>query len=49
MILYKPAATCIQTLARRAGGDGNLLLNIGLRPDGKIDPTQANRLPVIGQ
>lgn len=41
---YKSSAQCIQTLARCNGGDGNFLLNIGLRPDGTIDPTQADRL-----
>ncbi|MEO7718919.1 MAG: alpha-L-fucosidase [Capsulimonas sp.] len=41
---YKSAAQCIQTLAKCAGGDGNLLLNIGPQPDGAVDPTQADRL-----
>lgn len=46
---YKSGAECIETLARCAGGDGNLLLNIGLRPDGSVDPTQAERLREIGR
>jgi alpha-L-fucosidase len=41
---YKSATQCVQTLARCVGGDGNLLLNIGPRPDGSVDPTQADRL-----
>lgn len=44
---YKTSQQCIQTLARCVGGDGNLLLNIGLRPDGTVDPTQADRLHAI--
>jgi alpha-L-fucosidase len=35
-------------LIRSAGGDGNVLLNVGPRPDGMIDPEQANRLKEIG-
>jgi len=46
---YKTSVRCIQTLARCIGGDGNLLLNIGLRPDGTIDPTQADRLRAIAR
>ncbi|MEO7716678.1 MAG: alpha-L-fucosidase [Capsulimonas sp.] len=44
---YKSATRCIQTLAKCAGGDGNLLLNIGPQPDGQVDPTQADRLRAI--
>lgn len=36
-------------LIRAAGGDGNVLLNVGPRPDGVIDPLQANRLKEMGQ
>ncbi|KAH0534175.1 hypothetical protein FGG08_007222 [Glutinoglossum americanum] len=46
---YKSAVQCIQTLARCAGGDGNLLLNIGPRPDGSLDPTQADRLRALAR
>ncbi len=46
---YKSAARCVQTLARCVGGDGNLLLNIGLQPDGSVDPTQADRLRSIAK
>ena len=40
---------CIQLLAKVAGRDGNLLLNIGMRPDGEIDPPQEKRLREIGE
>jgi len=46
---YKSSVQCIQTLARCIGGDGNLLLNIGPRPDGTVDPTQADRLKAIAK
>lgn len=44
----KPLAACLDMLIRGAGGDGNILLNVGPRPDGVIDPAQANRLKEIG-
>jgi alpha-L-fucosidase len=44
----KSAATCLNLLVNCAGGDGNMLLNVGPRPDGIIDPEQANRLRNIG-
>ncbi len=44
----KPLKDCIQLLAKVAGRDGNLLLNVGPRPDGTIDPPQAERLREIG-
>jgi alpha-L-fucosidase len=40
---------CIQTLVRVAGGDGNLLLNVGPMPDGRIEPRQVDRLREMGQ
>ncbi len=52
---YEPNKTpkslkdCVQLLAKVAGRDGNLLLNIGMRPDGQIDPPQEKRLREIGQ
>jgi alpha-L-fucosidase len=46
---YKSGAECIQTLARCIGGDGNFLLDIGPRPDGTINPTQADRLRQIAK
>ncbi len=45
----KPLRECLLMLVRCAGGDGNLLLNVGPRPDGKIDPAQAERLREMGQ
>ena len=44
----KPLAACLLMLIRGAGGDGNVLLNVGPRPDGLIDPEQAGRLKEIG-
>src|SRR5260370_18113763 len=44
----KSAATCLNLLINCVGGDGNMLLNVGPRPDGIIDPEQANRLRDIG-
>ena len=44
----KPVAACLDMLIRGAGGDGNILLNVGPRPDGVIDPAQANLLREIG-
>ncbi len=45
----KSLSQCVQTLVRCAGGDGNLLLNVGPMPDGRIEPRQADRLREIGQ
>jgi alpha-L-fucosidase len=44
----KSVATCLGMLVRGAGGDGNILLNVGPRPDGVIDPAQANVLKQVG-
>lgn len=38
----------VQLLVKAAGRDGNLLLNVGPRPDGTIAPAQAARLREIG-
>ncbi len=40
---------CIQTLVRCAGGDGNLLFNVGPMPTGEIEPRQVDRLKEMGQ
>ncbi|MFZ1935806.1 MAG: alpha-L-fucosidase [Thermoguttaceae bacterium] len=40
---------CLQTLVKVVGGDGNLLLNIGPKPDGSIEPQQVKRLKEMGQ
>ena len=39
---------CLETLVRCAGGDGNLLLNVGPMPDGRIEPRQVKRLEEMG-
>jgi alpha-L-fucosidase len=44
----KSTAACLEMIIRGAGGDGNILLNVGPRPDGMIDPAQASRLKDIG-
>ena len=44
----KSAASCLEMIIRGAGGDGNVLLNVGPRPDGVIDPAQVNLLKEIG-
>ncbi|MBN2580022.1 MAG: alpha-L-fucosidase, partial [Pirellulales bacterium] len=45
----KSLKECIQTLVRVVGGDGNLLLNVGPMPDGRIEPRQADRLREMGR
>jgi alpha-L-fucosidase len=45
----KPLAHLLELLVGAAGRDGNMLLNVGPRPDGKIDPAQEARLREIGQ
>lgn len=44
----KPLSDLVQLLVKAAGRDGNFILNIGPRPDGRIDPAQADRLREIG-
>jgi alpha-L-fucosidase len=39
---------CVRTLVTCAGGDGNLLLNVGPMPTGEIEARQADRLREIG-
>jgi len=39
---------CIRTLVSTAGGDGNLLFNVGPMPDGRIEPRQVARLREMG-
>lgn len=39
---------CIRILVETVGGDGNLLLNVGPMPDGRIEPRQVDRLKEIG-
>ena len=45
----KPLADCLKMLVSGAGGDGNVLLNVGPRPDGVIDPAQSGRLKEVGE
>jgi alpha-L-fucosidase len=45
----KSLKECIQTLVRCAGGDGNLLFNVGPMPTGEIEPRQVERLNQMGQ
>ena len=44
----KPLKQLIHLLVGAAGRDGNMLLNVGPRPDGEIDPAQAERVREIG-
>ncbi len=44
----KTASDVIAILARTAGGDGNLLLDVGPMPDGRIEPRQAHVLKQVG-
>ncbi len=45
----KSLEQCLHGLLRSAGGDGNLLFNVGPRSDGRIEPLQAERLKEMGQ
>ena len=45
----KTLEKCLHSLIRSAGGDGNLLFNVGPMPDGKIEPSQVTRLKEMGQ
>jgi len=44
----KSTEECLKMLINTAGGDGNMLLNVGPRPDGLIDPEQADVIKGIG-
>jgi alpha-L-fucosidase len=44
----KSLSECLETLVRCAGGDGNLLFNVGPMPDGRIEPRQVKRLEEMG-
>jgi alpha-L-fucosidase len=46
---YKSAKQIVQLLVKAAGYDANLLLNIGPRPDGTIQPEFEERLAEVGQ
>ena len=44
----KSLEQCLEMLIRCAGGDGNVLLNVGPTSSGKIAPEQADRMQEIG-
>ena len=44
----KPLKQCLQTLLYCAGGDANLLFNVGPMPTGQIEPRQVERLKEMG-
>jgi alpha-L-fucosidase len=44
----KSLAQCLHTLILCAGGDGNLLFNVGPMPTGEIEPRQVERLKEMG-
>lgn len=44
----KSLKQCLQTLVSCAGGDGNLLFNVGPTPDGIIETRQVERLKEMG-
>lgn len=45
----KSPERCLEVLIRCAGGDGNLLFNVGPMPTGAIEPVQVERLKVMGK
>jgi len=45
----KSLEQCLHSLIRSAGGDGNLLFNVGPKPDGEIEPLQVTRLKEMGK
>ena len=45
----KSLEDCLHSLIRSAGGDGNLLFNVGPMPDGQIEPLQVSRLKDMGK
>lgn len=44
----KSLPDCLHALIRCAGGDGNLLFNVGPMPTGEIEPRQVERLQEMG-
>ena len=44
----KSLLDCLHALIRCAGGDGNLLFNVGPMPTGEIEPRQVERLQEMG-
>jgi alpha-L-fucosidase len=47
--VFKPADELIQKLIDLASKGGNLILNVGPRPDGTLRPEEAQRLAAIGR
>ena len=45
----KPLKECLQILVRCAGGGGNLALDTGPMPDGRIDPRQVDNYRKMGE
>jgi alpha-L-fucosidase len=45
----KSLEQCLHSLVRSAGGDGNLLFNVGPTSDGIIEPLQVERLKEMGE
>ena len=45
----KTLEKCLHSLISSAGGDGNLLFNVGPMADGRIEPLQVTRLKEMGQ
>ncbi len=43
-----PYEECLRRLIRCAGGNGNLLMNVGPLPTGQIDPREVDRLQRVG-
>ncbi|SDS35650.1 alpha-L-fucosidase [Mucilaginibacter mallensis] len=44
----KSLKECLQTLVKTAGGNGNLLFNVGPMPDGRMEQRQVTRLKEMG-
>jgi alpha-L-fucosidase len=45
----KSVDNIVHTLIKTVGGDGNLLLNVGPMPDGRIEPRQVDLLKGVGK
>ena len=45
----KPLKECVQTLVKTAGGNGNLLFNVGPMLDGRMEGRQIARLKQVGE
>ncbi|MBI1387190.1 MAG: alpha-L-fucosidase [bacterium] len=45
----KPLEECLRNLIYTAGGDGNLLFNVGPMPNGRIEERQVERLHEMGE